>query len=299
MTASGRHLHGIATPVARKHIVAVVAIKLLIVGVVLVVLKLGGGYLGLGLGAFMAHVVVLAAVAAFLFLWGGLRHGVLVENPEHRAGGHSRGIVLHDAARYDHLARILTFGREGRFRDLMLRPAGLPPGEDVLDVACGTGTLAIAAARKVGPTGSVTGLDASQGMIERAQSKARQAGLDLTFVQGTAQELPFEDRRFDVVIGTLMLHHLSKPTRAAFACEALRVLRPGGRLVLIDFGRPVRRSRLPRLHRHGHVDMEAIGSLLKDNGFADIETGDVGTKNLRYVIARPIAQRLAISSPGG
>ena len=124
-------------------------------------------------------------------------------------------------------------------------------------------------------------------MIERAQFKARQAGLNLTFVQGTAQELPFEDGRFDVVMGTLMLHHLSKPTRAAFVREALRVLKLGGRLVLVDFARPVRRSRLPRLHRHGHVDMEAIGALLQENGFADVETSEVGTKNLRYVIARP------------
>jgi ubiquinone/menaquinone biosynthesis C-methylase UbiE len=75
--------------------------------------------------------------------------------------------------------------------------------------------------------------------------------LNLTFVQGTAQELPFEDGQFHVVMGTLMLHHLSKPTRAAFASEASRVLKPAGRLVLVDFGRPARRSRLPRLHRHG------------------------------------------------
>lgn len=114
-------------------------------------------------------------------------------------------------------------------------------------------------------------------------------------MQGTAQELPFEDGRFDVVIGTLMLHHLSKSTRAAFAREALRVLKSGGRLVLCDFGRPVRRSRLPRLHRHGHVDMEAIASLLEGNGFAGVETGEVGTKNLRYVIARPCPTAPALS----
>lgn len=286
MRPSGDHPHGMTGLADRKRIVTVVAVKLMIVGVVLVLLKLGSGYLGAGLAALLAHVVVLAAVAVFL-LRGGLRHKVLLGSPEHRAGDHSKGIVLHDAARYDLLARILTFGREGRFRELMLRPARLRSGEDVLDVACGTGTLAIAAARKVGPAGSVIGVDASQDMIERAKLKARQAGLGLTFVQGVAQELPFEAGHFDVVMGTLMLHHLSKPTRAAFVREALRVLKLGGRLVLVDFARPVRRSRLPRLHRHGHVDMEAIGALLQENGFADVETSEVGTKNLRYVIARP------------
>ena len=286
MSALGRHLHGMTGRAARRRIGVVIAIKLLMAGVVLTLLKLGSGYLGAGLGVFLAHVVVLGAAAAFLFR-GGLRNGVLLGSPEHRTGDHSRGIVLHDAARYDFLARILTFGREKRFRDLMLCPARLQAGEDALDVACGTGTIAIAAARKVAPTGSVTGVDASQDMIDRARSKARQSGLDLNFVQGTAQELPFEDGRFDVVIGTLMLHHLSKPIRAAFAREAHRVLKSSGRLVLVDFGRSVRRSRLPRLHRHGHVDMEAIASVLRDSGFADVETGEVGTKNLHYAIARP------------
>jgi len=286
MSVLGRHLHGMTGRSVPRRIGVVIAIKLLMVGVVLTLLKLGSGYLGAGLGAFMAHLAVLAAVAVFLFR-GGLRNRVLLGSPEHRAGDHSRGIVLHDATRYDFLARILTFGREKRFRDLMLCPARLQAGEDMLDVACGTGTIAIAAARKVAPTGSVTGVDASQDMIDRARSKARQSGLDLNFVQGTAQELPFEDGRFDVVIGTLMLHHLSKPIRVAFAREVHRVLKSSGRLVLVDFGRSVRRSRLPRLHRHGHVDMEAIASMLRDNGFADVETGEVGTKNLRYAIARP------------
>jgi hypothetical protein len=148
----------------------VVAVKLLIVVGVLAALKLGGAISALA-SAHSWPMSSCCVVAIFLFPWGRLRHGVLVESPEHRAGDHSRGIVLHDATRYDLLARILTFGREGHFRERMLRPAGLRIGEHVLDVACGTGTVAIAAARKVGPTGSVTGIDASQGMIERARSK--------------------------------------------------------------------------------------------------------------------------------
>ncbi|MDX8512695.1 class I SAM-dependent methyltransferase [Mesorhizobium captivum] len=237
-------------------------------------------------GAWMAgfHGLVLAAIAV-LALWGGLCHNGLVSKDAHGASDRGVGIVLHRAAAYDMLARVLTFGREGRFREFMLRLAKLQPGEAVLDVACGTGTLAIAAKRRVGSGGSVTGIDASTEMIERARAKARRSGLDLTFVKGTAQELPFEDGQFDIVTGTLMLHHLSKPTRSAFFREVERVLKPGGRLLLIDFSRPVRKSRLPRLHRHGHSDMNVVGKLLAESGFKISDSGAVGTKKLNYISA--------------
>ncbi|WP_352642722.1 class I SAM-dependent methyltransferase [Mesorhizobium sp. M0520] len=195
------------------------------------------------------------------------------------------GIVLHRAAGYHLLARVLTFGREGRFRHSMLRLAALQSGEAVLDVACGTGTLAIAARPLVGTDGRVTGVDASAEMVERARVKAARAGLDLTFVKAIAQELPFKDGQFDIVIGTLMLHHLSLPVRSAFVREAGRVLKPGGRLLLIDFGRPLRESRMPRLHRHGHIDMNAVGALLAQRGFKVSDIGAVGTMNLNYVRA--------------
>ena len=94
-----------------------------------------------------------------------------------------------------------------------------------------------------------------------------------------------DDGQFDIVMGTLMLHHLPKPARSLFTREAWRVLKPGGRLLLIDFGKPLRKSRLPRLHRHGHIDMHAIGTLLEENGFEIRDTDAVGTKNLNYIRA--------------
>ncbi|MES0028640.1 methyltransferase domain-containing protein [Mesorhizobium sp. M0040] len=258
--------------------------KLSLVAGFLVLAKLGMGYVQAGAWTAAFHGLVLAVIAG-LALWGSLRHRALVGNSAQSASDRGIGIVLHRAAAYDLLARVLTFGREGRFRELMLRLAKLQPGEAMLDVACGTGTLAIAAKRLVGSDGTVTGVDASAEMIERARAKAERSALDLTFVNGTAQELPFKDAQFDVVVGTLMLHHLSKPVRSAFIREAARVLKPAGRLLLIDFGRPVRKSGLPRLHKHGHIEMQSVASLLTESGFQVGDIGAVGTKNLNYIRA--------------
>lgn len=283
MFSSGHHAGN--RPHSRKIRIALILLaKLSLLAGFLVLAQLVMGYIAAGAWAAGFHGLVLATIAV-LALWGGLRHKRFLGKDPHGASDRGIGIVLHRAAAYDMLARVLTFGREGRFRESMLGLAKLQPGEAVLDVACGTGTLAIAARRRVGSDGSVTGVDASAEMIGRARAKAERAGLDLTFVNGTAQQLPFEDAQFDIVTGTLMLHHLSKPARSAFFREAERVLKPGGRLLLIDFGRPVRKSRLPRFHRHGHVDMNAIRTLLTESGFKITDGGAVGTMNLNYVSA--------------
>jgi len=284
MLGFGRHV--IMGPQSRKGIAAFALFtKLALIVGVLILLQFGAGYLGAGIWVVALHGIVLVAILAILF-WGRARHRSLVGSEVQRVGDQVSGIVLHGAAGYDFLARILTFGREGRFREFMLRPAALQPGEAVLDVACGTGTLAIAAKRQVRAEGAVTGIDASAEMIERARVKVERAGLNVTFVNGTAQHLPFGDGQFDIVMGTLMLHHLPKPVRSAFAREARRVLKPGGRLLLIDFGKPPRQFWLPRLHRHGHADMDAIGALLAQSGFEISDTGAVGTKNLNYIRAK-------------
>lgn len=277
---------------SRKAFVALaVLVKLSLVAAFLFMLKLGTGYLDAGAWTGVLHGLLLVVVAAAVF-WGSLRH----RRPHSGAYGASErniGIVLHRAAGYDLLACVLTFGREGPFRDRTLRLADLQPGEAMLDVACGTGTLAMAAKRLVGPAGSVAGVDASAEMIDRARSKAVRAGLEIDFVNATAQEIPFPNEHFDVVIGTLMLHHLSRPARSAFFREARRVLKSGGRLVLIDFGRPPRQSRLPRLHRHGHVDMDTVGARLAEDGFRIADSGAVGTMNLSYVRATASESRPA------
>ena len=268
-------------------IALVVLAKLSLIAGVLILLHGGGGYFAAGLSILSLHAAAVAMLVALL-LAARIRHRNLVRGEATRSGGHAGGIVLHGAAGYDLLVRLLTFGRERQLRDRMLRPARLKPGETVLDVACGTGTFAIAMKRQVGPGGQVFGIDASEGMVARATRKAERAGLEVSFVQGSAQSLPFEDGRFDVVTGTLMLHHLPKPVRETFVCETHRVLKPGGRLLLIDFDRARHKSGF-RLHRHGHVDAGAIREMLERNGFAVAEVGDVGMKDMIYFLAEPLS----------
>jgi ubiquinone/menaquinone biosynthesis C-methylase UbiE len=200
----------------------------------------------------------------------------------------TKGLVLHWAGRYDLFVWLMTLGRERRFREKLLEPARLNAGEAVLDVGCGTGSLAIAAKRRVGPTGSVHGLDASPEMIARAQYKARKAGLDVTFANGVAESLPFPDARFDVVLNTVMLHHLGAKARPIAMAEMRRVLRPGGRLLTVDFaGSRNGHGPLMHFHRHGHVDPQALVDLVSGAGLRVTEHGPLGMWKLSYVLATP------------
>jgi SAM-dependent methyltransferase len=124
--------------------------------------------------------------------------------------------------------------REGTFKRRVLERAALAEGERVLDVACGTGTLALSAARSARNV-RVTGVDGDPAILERARAKA---GNEVTFDEGLSTELPYEDGSFDVVLSTLFFHHLSDEAKLRSAEEVRRVLRPAGRVVIGDLGRP-------------------------------------------------------------
>jgi ubiquinone/menaquinone biosynthesis C-methylase UbiE len=202
------------------------------------------------------------------------------------AAPHTKGLVIHWAARYDLLTWMLTGGRERAFRERLIELAGLEPGESVLDIGCGTGTLAIAATRHVGPTGSIYGIDASPEMIARATRKAGKAGAPAVFQLAAAEQLPFPEARFDVVLSTLMFHHLPRNTRKQCAIEIRRVLKRPGRVLVVDFGKAqARHGLLAHFHRHGHVAIEDIDSILTSAGFTTVRTGPVGVRDLQFVVA--------------
>jgi ubiquinone/menaquinone biosynthesis C-methylase UbiE len=201
----------------------------------------------------------------------------------------SAGLVLHAAAAYDLLVWLKTLGRERALRERMIALAQLEPGESVLDVGCGTGTLAIAARRQVGQSGSVCGVDASSEMIARASRKARRARLDVSFSVGVAQSLVFTDARFDAVTSTLMLHHLPRPARQECVGEMRRVVKPGGRVLVVDFGPggDGRRGLLAHFHRHGHTHPREVIALLEAARLTPVKSGALGVSDLQYVLAKP------------
>lgn len=199
------------------------------------------------------------------------------------------GAILHSALLYDLSLAVQFLGRERAFREKLLALAQLAPRESILDVGCGTGTLAILARRLVGASGAVYGIDASAEMIARARAKACRRRIEATFQTAPAQALPFPDGIFDVVLATLVLHHLGRNGRRALVGEMRRVLKAGGRALIVDFERSTRRSRglAARIHRgHGHVDLREVLELLAAAGFSDVESGAVGTKNLHFALAR-------------
>ena len=203
---------------------------------------------------------------------------------EHRTSG----IVLHSPVLYDLTVWLAMLGKERAFREKLLQLARIKDGERILDVGCGTGTLAIAAKRHVGQAGAVYGVDASPEMLARAEKKARKAGVEVVFRNGLAEALPLEDSFFDAALSTVMLHHLPAKTRRQCAIEIRRVLKPGGRVLAVDFEgfSNQKRTFLSHFHRpHGHVRRSDIIALLNEAGFETIESGPVGVRDLQFVLA--------------
>ena len=138
-------------------------------------------------------------------------------------------------ALYDPVVRLTT--REARFKRRLLDQACLRSGHRVLDLACGTGTLAVAAKSRV-PGAEVHGLDGDPAILRRARAKADAAGVEVEFRQGRSEDLPYADGSFDVVLSTLFFHHLNRQAKERSAREIARVLAPGGSLHVADWGPP-------------------------------------------------------------
>lgn len=203
------------------------------------------------------------------------------------------GALIRRARFYDLFAPVVTLGRAGRIRQAILTRAALAPGERVLDVGCGTGTLAIEIRKRVGSEGVVHGIDASPEMVTLAKEKARTRQLQIDFQVAAAQQLPFEDGAFDAVLCTMLMHHLPRDQRADAIAEMFRVLAPGGRVLIVDLSREggLLARMNPIVLLHGSRSLETIGevaSLVRTCGFGDVDTGPLGSSTLGYVLGRKL-----------
>ncbi len=187
----------------------------------------------------------------------------------------TKGLVLNQGWRYDLMGWFHdTFSFRGQWRELRQRTATLAriqPGEQVLDVGCGTGTLAIEVQSRVGTAGRVAGVDPGTQQIARARAKAARRHVPIEFQIGVIEQLPFPDQTFDVVLSTLMMHHLPASLKSQGLAEIVRVLKPGGRLVIADFKRKQERTgRAARFHAGGS-SMQDLAALVKEAGFEHLE----------------------------
>lgn len=167
----------------------------------------------------------------------------------------TRGAVIRWPRTYDLILWVFTRGREQELRQTIADLAQLQKGETVLDVGCGSGTLALIAKERVGPTGRVSGIDPSREMIVQARRKATRRNLSIDFQLGVIEQLAFPDQSFDIVLCTWMIHHIPDDLKRQGLLEIARVLKPGGCVLLVD-------SNLNSLS-------------LKEAGFSQIETGQL------------------------
>ena len=187
-----------------------------------------------GLSVWTSIIIALLLVCPVIILWGLIKTIRYPSNLPLEPFPKTRGMTLNWLAPfYDRWCPGIGLGLP--FRLETLRHAALRSGDRVLDVGCGTGVLTRLAAETVGMTGEVIGVDPAPKMIAVARANATRAGSRAQFRPAVIEGLPFEDGRFDVVLSSLMLHHLPPDVKQAGVEEVYRVLKPGGRFVVVDF----------------------------------------------------------------
>ena len=136
---------------------------------------------------------------------------------------------------YDPVVALTT--REATFKRQLLAQADLRAGQQVLDLGCGTGTLAIWM-KQAEPGLRLSGVDGDLEILGIARAKARRAGVDIQWHHGLSTGLPFAAASFDRITSSLFFHHLKTAAKRASLAEACRVLRPGGEFHVADWGAP-------------------------------------------------------------
>lgn len=250
-----------------------------------------------GVALLLAHLLTAAGV---LYLGRGFVGRLIrwAHAPADHGHSHSEleteGMTLSWAALYDFFVGFLLRGQERKLREATLKLARIQPGEKVLDVGCGTGTLAILAKKQSPTSVELHGQDASPQMIARAQHKATQAGVNVDFRPALVEAIDAPDNSFDLVLSSLMVHHLPGDLKAKAFAEIYRVLKPRGRVLIVDFEPPTRGFNKfffslfvsPMMQ----IDNRQVLPLLEKAGFEAVEMGNSG---------HPLASFIAGVKPQG
>ena len=152
--------------------------------------------------------------------------------------GEVRGMFDRIAGVYDLMNSAMTAGMHHQWRERAVDRAEVGPGSDALDICCGTGDLALELRRRIGPDGRVVGSDFSEQMLDLARAKSGEQGLPVEFGWADALDLPYGDDSFDAVTVGFGARNLADLD--AGIAEMARVLKPGGRIVILEITRPQR-----------------------------------------------------------
>jgi len=201
----------------------------------------------------------------------------------------TEGHTIHSWARYyDLMVGVISLGREAKFRQAALSLVDIEPGMNILDVGCGTGTLTIAAKQKQGVGGKVLGIDPSSIMVNLAQEKAAKAQVEAAFEVGVIENIDFPDNYFDLVLSSLMMHHLPNELKKEGLQEVFRVLKSNGTLLIIELD-PSAFSLVSLIHGHStqlSSELQKTRSYMENTGFGPVEFGNLNFRGFSYLKGR-------------
>ncbi len=215
--------------------------------------------------------------------------------PEDEKAARVRAVFESVAPRYDLMNDLMSAGLHRAWKAFTIAVSGVRPGDRVLDVASGTGDLARAFARRVGPQGQVIMSDINGAMLRAGRDRLIDAGMLVPAVLCDAEKLPFADAEFDLVSVAFGLRNITHKDRALQ--ELQRVLKPGGKLLVLEFSRPWQPLRplydlysfqvLPRLGKlvagdaqsyqylaesiRMHPDQETLAGMMRQAGFGHVD----------------------------